>query len=116
MQLCLECGKVEEHAQECPRRPPTPGTPVEKQKRVQKGMAVAQAVLDATDAVAKTSPKLAILKLLAGEAVLERYPSRDLTAFDQKRAHNDLAMALAKKRSALEESSGAGKQFTDDAK
>src|SRR2546423_1802323 len=48
MQLCLECGRIEEHRDECPRRPPIPGTPVEKQKRVQKAMAVAQAVLDAT--------------------------------------------------------------------
>jgi hypothetical protein len=116
MQLCLECGRVEEHREECPRRPPTPGTPVEKQKRVQKAMAVAQAVLDATDEMEKTSPKLAILKLLAGEAVLDRYPSRDLAAFDQKRAHNDLGTALAKKRAALEQSSGAGARFTEDAR
>jgi hypothetical protein len=79
-------------------------------------MGVAQAVLDGTDDGAKESPKLAILKLLAADALLERYPSRDLAGFDQKRAHNDLVSALAKKRIALEESSGAGRAFTEDAR
>ncbi|HZU99863.1 MAG TPA: hypothetical protein VFF73_24330 [Planctomycetota bacterium] len=112
MQLCLECGKVEEHADECPRRPPVPTTPAEKQKRVQKAMTVAQAVLDAS---ATAAPKVAILKLLAAENLLERYPSRDLPGFAEKRSHNDLVTALGKKRGELETSSGAGHKFTEDA-
>ncbi len=116
MQLCLECGRVEDHNLECKRRPPAPENAAEKQARVQKAMVVAQAVLDRHDDVAKESNKLAILKLLAADALLERWPSRDLTAFDTKRAHNDLVSALAKKRIALEESSGAGRQFTEDAR
>lgn len=116
MQLCLECGRIEEHHDECPRRPPAATSPAEKTKRVQKAMAVAQAVLAASDETAKGSAKLAIVKLAAAEGLLERYSNRDLAAFDQKRAHNDLATALAKKRDALEESSGAGRRFTEDAR
>src|SRR5438270_7224575 len=116
MQLCLECGRIEEHAEECPRRPSSATSPAEKAKRIQKAMSVAQAVLASTDETAKGSPRVAILKLAAAESLLERYPSRDLVGFDQKRAHNELGTSLAKKRTALEDSSGVGRRFTEDAR
>jgi hypothetical protein len=112
MQLCLECGRVEEHTEACPRRPLAPTTPAEKQKRVQKAMGVAQAVLLAAGA---TPPKVAILKLLAAESLLGRYPSGDLPGFAEKRAHNELVTAVTRRRSDLEASSGAGRRFSEDA-
>jgi hypothetical protein len=112
MRLCTSCGTIDGHSPKCPQAELELASP--REERVRRAMADAEAVLASIKG--SKDQKATVLEVLAAESRLERNPSRDLAAYDAKRAHNDLVKKLEKARVDLQVSipDGEGQQVVED--
>jgi hypothetical protein len=100
----LTCGCVDEH-RDCPVVA-APRTPEEKVQRVQRALAEVDRTLFALKMSKDPPDRTTLMTLLAAEGQLQRFPSKDLTDFGQKRAYNLVETALRERRQDVEHALG----------